>query len=107
QASQALGRLTGISEIRANVVVRGHVLEGVALFAMSEEVSGRVRPALRMRRRAENSHEPVRLRIRQHSKQIRVQHTEHSRICSDAERYREHGNRGESRILKQHSNAET
>ena len=48
-------------------------------------------------------HEPIQIWERKGMQQERIDCTESSRICTDAQCQREYGNRGESTILQQHS----
>src|SRR6185503_12829425 len=51
--------------------------------------------------RAEDPHQSLGVRIRQSAKQERIEHAEHRGVRPDAEREREHGHGGETRVLQQ------
>src|ERR1043165_9918240 len=58
-----------------------------------------------MRRGAPDSHETIRVRIRQRAEQKRIQHTEHRGVDADAESECQHRDDREPFVLSQHAQA--
>src|ERR1043166_2062774 len=59
-----------------------------------------------MRRSSEDSHQSFRVWIGQRAKEERIKETEHRGVHADAQREREHGHGGKSRILQQLAESE-
>src|SRR5262245_41400761 len=87
-------------EVEGPIGKSGHALKAPALLSPVREVRQRTSFGTALLREGDQA---VRVFTRQRAKQDRIDHTEDRRICADAERQREHGYSGETRIEEQHA----
>jgi hypothetical protein len=96
QALETLGRLSVADQNRRRSIERDHLAEDLVALAESDEVGGRVRPAVGENRRAEHLDQSFRLRIREWTEEVGVEHAEHRRVGPDAECQGDDGHGSES-----------